>query len=129
MIATDAPSKHQGGIALFWRDSPYWQVEAYQAYDPNVLSFQLVTGQKRWYVVGAYVPPSDTSTIEYVSKALDDQPEGVDPILIGDLNANLADPGSDREHEIAAGEPIRRLATLGRKAGDGDEAGGFVDLC
>eukprot|EP00978_Attheya_sp_CCMP212_P036150 scaffold161999_cov90-Attheya_sp.AAC.1 len=84
------------------RDSPHWQVEAYQAYCPNVLSFQLVSGQKRWYVVGAYVPPADTSTIEYVSKALDDRPEGVDPILIGDLNANLADPGSEREHEIAA---------------------------
>jgi exonuclease III len=102
VIASNAPSKHQGGIALFWRDSPHWQVEAYKAYGPNVLSFQLVTGLRRWYVVGAYVPPSDTSTIEYVSKALDDRPEGVDPILIGDLNANLADPDSDREHEIAA---------------------------
>jgi hypothetical protein len=78
------------------------QVEVYQAYGPNALSFQLVTGPKRWYVVGAYVPPSDTSTIEYVSKALDDQPEGVDPILIGGLNANLADPRLDRDHEIVA---------------------------
>jgi hypothetical protein len=53
-------------------------------------------------VVGAYIPPDDTATLEYVSKALTDRPEGVDPILIGDLNANLADPGSEREHEIAA---------------------------
>eukprot|EP00978_Attheya_sp_CCMP212_P033499 scaffold135307_cov66-Attheya_sp.AAC.1 len=37
------------------RDLPHWQVEAYQAYGPNVLSFQLVSGQKRWYVVGAFM--------------------------------------------------------------------------
>jgi hypothetical protein len=39
--------------------------------------------------------------LEYVSKALEARPEGVDPILIGDLNANLADPESARAGEIA----------------------------
>jgi hypothetical protein len=102
VLATDAPSAHQGGIAVFWRDSPQWQVEAYRTYGPNVVSFQLTSGKCKWYVVGAYIPPADTVTLEHVSKALDDRPEGVDPILLGDLNANLADPVQPREHEIAA---------------------------
>eukprot|EP00978_Attheya_sp_CCMP212_P011677 scaffold28947_cov48-Attheya_sp.AAC.3 len=101
VIASEAPSKHQGGIAVFWRDSPHWQIEAYQAFGPNVVSFQLTTGRReRWYVVGAYIPPHDTAALEYVSKALEARPEGVDPILIGDLNANLADPVSARAGKI-----------------------------
>eukprot|EP00978_Attheya_sp_CCMP212_P005624 scaffold12601_cov43-Attheya_sp.AAC.1 len=48
VLALDAPSNHQGGVALFWRDSPHWQVEAYQAYtSPNVVFFQLMTGRRR----------------------------------------------------------------------------------
>jgi exonuclease III len=72
VLATDAPSAHQGGIAVFWRDSPQWQVEAYRAYGPNVVSFQLTSGKYPWYVVGAYIPPADTVTLEHISKALDD---------------------------------------------------------
>jgi hypothetical protein len=53
-------------------------------------------------VVGAYIPPHDTSTLEYVSKALEARLEtGVDPILVGDRNADLANPASVREGEIA----------------------------
>ena len=61
--ATDAPSRHQGGVALFYRDSDLFQVEAYQNFGPNVISFQLVSGQRRWHVVGCYIPPTCTTTI------------------------------------------------------------------
>jgi hypothetical protein len=102
VLAMDAPSVHQGGIAVFWRNSPHWQVEAYRTYGPNVASFQLTSGKRRWYVVGEYILPADTVTLEQVSKALDERLEGVEPILLGDLNANLAEPVQSREHEIAA---------------------------
>jgi hypothetical protein len=53
-------------------------------------------------VVGAYsIPPHNTATLECVSKALEARPEGVDHILIGNLNANLADPELTRAVKIA----------------------------
>jgi hypothetical protein len=47
-----------------------------------------------------YVPPSDTcSTMDYLCG----QPAGeVDPILVGDLDANLMNHGSEMENQIAA---------------------------
>ena len=44
VIATDAPSRHRGGIALFYRSEPHFVVEAVEKFGPNVLGFQLATG-------------------------------------------------------------------------------------
>ena len=45
VIATNAPSKHQGGVALFYCDSDQYQVEALQTFGPNIISFQLASGK------------------------------------------------------------------------------------
>ena len=37
VVATDAPSQHRGGVALFYRPSPLFAVEAVREYGPNVL--------------------------------------------------------------------------------------------
>ena len=102
VYATSARNHSQGGIALFYRDSPYWQVESIKRYGPNVLSFQLVTGGLRVAAVGAYVPPDDLSTLEFINRALDDLPQGQKPLLLGDLNMDLEDPRDDRAYSIAA---------------------------
>ena len=57
VTATDAPSAHQGGIALFYRDSEYWQVESVVKHGPNVISFELVSGWRRTPMIGGYIPP------------------------------------------------------------------------
>ena len=44
VIATDALSRHRGGVALFYRPSPLFAVEAVREYGPNVLSFEVATG-------------------------------------------------------------------------------------
>ena len=41
VIATDVPSQHRGGVALFYRPSPLFEVEAVREYGPNVLSFEV----------------------------------------------------------------------------------------
>ena len=51
VIATDAPSRHRGGVALFYRSEPHFMVEAVEKFGPNVLDFQLATGARRWYIV------------------------------------------------------------------------------
>ena len=66
VVATDAPSRHRGGVALFYRPSPLFAVEAVREYGSNVLSFELVTGELRWYIIGCYLTPDDTLMIERV---------------------------------------------------------------
>ena len=76
-------------------------VEAVRKYGLNMIGFQLATGARRWYIVGCYLAPDDTSTIERVVEALRDRPKGVDLLVAGDLNTNLAAPeGARREEDI-----------------------------
>ena len=37
VVATDAPSRHHGGVAVFYRPAPYFVVEAIQQFGPNVV--------------------------------------------------------------------------------------------
>ena len=67
-------------------------MEAVQKYGPNVIGFQLATGARRWYSVGCYLAPNDTSAIERVVEALRDRPKGADLLVAGDLNTNLSAP-------------------------------------
>ena len=39
VIATDAPSRHRGGVALFYRSTPHFVVEAMERCGPNVMGF------------------------------------------------------------------------------------------
>ena len=46
VVATDAPSQHRGGVALFYREEENFAVEEVRTYGPNVLSFEVVTGRR-----------------------------------------------------------------------------------
>ena len=48
VVVIDTPSRHGGGVALFYRPSPLFEVEAVREYGPNVLSFKVATGAQRW---------------------------------------------------------------------------------
>ena len=60
VVATDAPSRHRGGVALFYQPSLLFAVEAVRQFGPNVVSFQLATGARWWYIIGCYLDPDDT---------------------------------------------------------------------
>ena len=68
----------------------------------NVMSCVLVSGTKRHPLVGAYIPPADVSTLEFIELALNRFSTGPAPILLGDLNVNLRAPQGARENQIAA---------------------------
>ncbi|KAL7524510.1 hypothetical protein ACHAXR_000605 [Thalassiosira sp. AJA248-18] len=76
IVATDAPSAHQGGVALLWRDNELFEIEETKIRHPNVISFELMTGVDRYFVVGAYLPPTDLDTLEHVRKAWQTCPKG-----------------------------------------------------
>ena len=101
VLSTRAPSKWQGGISLFWRASETYEIEEVEMRGPNVLSFQLVSGATRWYIVGCYIPPNDLTTLTHVEQAWQACPRGCLPILLGDLNVNLAAPRDERDETIA----------------------------
>ena len=96
VVATDAPSRHCGGVAIFYRSGPNFAVEAVTKFGPNVIGFQIATGARRWYIVGCYLAPNDTSTMERVVEALRSQPRGAELLVAGDFNVNLATPEEDR---------------------------------
>ena len=77
-------------------------MEAVREYGPNVLSFEVATGVRRWYIIGCYLAPDDAWTIERLVMALGDQPRGTALLVAGDLNTDLGATENDRRgSEIA----------------------------
>jgi hypothetical protein len=59
-----------------WKENHQgFEVESAKILTPNLLTFQLVTGDERFYCMGVYIPPTDTMGVEgfldkYVSHAV-----------------------------------------------------------
>ena len=100
VLATNAMSHHQGGVALVYRELPYWQVESSVFRGPNVISAVIVGGNCRYWIVGAYVSPSDNTTSVHIAAALGRFPNRK-VILVGDLNLDLDFLETVRDIEIA----------------------------
>ena len=77
-------------------------MEAIQKFRPNVVGFQLATGDRRWYIVGCYLAPEDTLTIESTVAALKELPQGAKLLVARDLNVKLLDPEGDCRGEDTA---------------------------
>ena len=61
-----------------------------------MLSFEVATGGRRWYIIGCYLDPNNARTIEQVVTALGDQPRGTALLVAGDFNTDLGETASDR---------------------------------
>ena len=92
VVAMDASSRHCGRVALFYRPLALFAVEAVREYRTNVMSFELATGARRWYINGCYLAPDNTLMIERVVAALKDRPIGTALVVAGDHNTELEDP-------------------------------------
>ena len=46
VVTTEAPSRHCGGVALFYREGSKFAVEEVRTYGLNVISFEVVTGRR-----------------------------------------------------------------------------------
>ena len=102
VVATDVPSQHHSGVAIFYRPAPHFAVEAVSNFGPNVIGFHIEMGARRWYMVGCYLAPDDTLTIERVVEALRSRPKVSEQLVAGDLNKNIAAPEGDRRAEDIA---------------------------
>ena len=75
-------------------------MEETKIWGPNVVTFELVMGKDRYYVVGGYIPPSDLTSLEHVMNAWDQCPKGCLYMLVGDLDINLDAPRDERDETI-----------------------------
>ena len=101
-MVTEAPSAHRGGVAIFYLEAEHFVIKDLCLHGPNVISFQLVTGRRRWHVGGFYINPSDALTIEYITVAIGNRTYGDGLLVDVDLNANLAGlEGTPRDEVIA----------------------------
>ena len=99
VVAMDAPIRNCGGVAVFYRLSPYFAVEAVQKFEPKVFGFQLATVERWWYIVGCYLSPDNILMIDSVVSALKERPRGYGMLVVGDFNAKLLEPKGDRRGE------------------------------
>ena len=67
----------------------------------NVLTFQLMSGTTKYYIMGCYIPPNDLTTLMHIEQAWLDCPRGCIPIVLGDLNINLATLRDEHNETVA----------------------------
>jgi hypothetical protein len=102
VIASKAASPHQGGIAVLWKPRHWdFEVEAVHVASPNILTFQLVTGGVQFFLMGAYIPPADTTRVDDLRAAWTKCPANCEPLLLGDLNTDFKAPQTKQEEIIA----------------------------
>jgi hypothetical protein len=101
ILASKAARHNQGGIALLWKENcGDYEVELACIIMPNLLTFQLVTGKKRFNCMGVYIPPTDTMVVKDLWDACEACPAGCTPLVLGDLNINFSNPQNKREELI-----------------------------
>ena len=112
VFATSAVSPHQGGVALVWRTKPaHWILEGVRTLSANSLSAILVSGTKRWLLLGTYLSPNEDPESELGILEVEGQRHpNVPVILMGDLNADLNDNANLRS--IAITTTIQHLGAV-----------------
>jgi hypothetical protein len=59
IMSPKAASSAQCGVALAWKENnPSFEAKSVRFYSPNMMIFQLKTGDEQIYIVGMYIPPN-----------------------------------------------------------------------
>ena len=102
-----------GGVALIHRTQKGWGLESTRTFGPNVIRTTLVSGQRRWHIIGVYIPPSEENgeTLDLLTQAYESIHNPNWPvILLGDLNVDLQNPGGN--HAAGAGRRLETAALM-----------------
>ena len=93
-MCAEAMTGHQGGVGLLWmEDDPKYNVESVLFQNgPNIVTFQVVVGDKQYYIIGVYIFPSCTEGVNSLWQALEECLAGFKPIVMGDLNVSYGFP-------------------------------------
>ena len=103
VVTWEAPSAHSGSVAVFYHTEEHLSVEALHLYGVNIINFQLALGDQQWYIMGCYLSPENSLTIEDVVVTISQCPRGAALLVGGYFNTDLAVPeGKAWEEYIAA---------------------------
>ena len=115
-IVCTKSKKRQGGVALFFEQSKDWSVEGTKAFGPNVIRTTLVSGNKRWYIIGAYIPPSEDNgeTLNCITQASTTvNNPNLPVILLGDFNVDLNDLREGDSGAVRRAETETLISSMG----------------
>ena len=90
MVSSEATSTHCGGVAVLYRVTEHFSVEALWIYGVNVVRFQLASGGRWWFIMGCYLAPDYVLTIEDFVADISQRPRGDTLLVVGNFNTNLA---------------------------------------
>jgi Endonuclease-reverse transcriptase len=99
-------------VALFYKSTnKSFTLEGTHTFGPNVIRTTLVSGNRRWTLIGAYIPPSETNndTINYIQLATQ-HAHNHELVLLGDLNVNLNDM---QRSNIRQDDTVALISSLG----------------
>jgi hypothetical protein len=101
VLALKATSPHQRGVGLIWReDHDGFEVETIRPLTPNLMSFQLVMGNKRYYLMGIYIPLNCTTGVDDLRVAWEVCPADCTPLVVRDLNIQFENPADNSADAI-----------------------------
>ncbi len=87
------------GLRSCGEDNLKFEVELVLFHGPNTLTFQLATGDEKFYVVGMYIPPNCTRGVEDLWQAAVACPADCKLLVMGDLKVNVRFP-LDKQEEV-----------------------------
>ena len=88
-------------VSIVWREEKVWKIEGARSFGPNVLSFTVTSGQKLWYIIGAYVLSNNLPVVHQITHALTGVMDRVRKVLVCELNICLALTREQREEHLA----------------------------
>ena len=102
IMCSMAASSHQGELVLMWKeDDSKFEVKLVLFNNgPNIVTFQLATGDERFYVIGIYTPPDCDNGVDNFWRAWEACPQGCKPIVLGDLSINFGFPGTNGKRSL-----------------------------
>ena len=77
---------------MFCHLSASFQVEEYQFHSPNLYSFNMELGGQKWFIVGCYLAPDNSSMIYFVVAAISQYHHGSVLIVVRDFKSDLDEP-------------------------------------
>lgn len=106
VFSTMASSAHCGGVVLVHHKSATWHLESLCCHGSNVISVLLVSGWRKWLLVGAYLPPSGDleGDLQHMKAVEARYPLPV--IVLGDFNCQLH---GGREKDILVSSTLDSL--------------------
>ena len=77
-----------------------FEVEAVSIISPNLLTFQLVTWEECYFVMGVYISPTDTTEVDDLRTAWAARPTNCKVLLLGDFNIHFQNRCTEWEEII-----------------------------